>query len=195
MFKVWVAAGAALAVSWIIAPIGAGAAPLAVPALAPKTVDIVGEEKLSPDEFFMITYRFATRHLTVQQGATVTWQNKTNDGHTISVVAAADVPRTTAQVDNCGICNTIQAAHFPNGFPPQGVPVLFVDDFKAGVPPARFDSIGDSLIVAPPGMGLPTSVSAQITAPAGTTLNYICAFHPWMQATLRVVPPDEDGGQ
>lgn len=170
----------------------ASAAPIEAPAARPRTVEIVGGSFFSPDEFFTETFRFTPRRLTVQHGATVTWDNKTTDGHTISVVASADVPKTADQVMNCAICNQVAAAHFPNGFGPQAQPVLFLDDFKPGTLPAKFDSVGDSLLVAPPGIGAPTSVSAQITAPAGTTLNYICAIHPWMQATIRVTTADDD---
>jgi hypothetical protein len=30
------------------------------------------------------------------------------------------------------------------------------------------------------------SISIKVTAPAGTTLHFICAVHPWMQGTLKV---------
>ena len=30
------------------------------------------------------------------------------------------------------------------------------------------------------------TISAQVTAPAGTTLKYLCAIHPWMQGTITV---------
>jgi hypothetical protein len=35
------------------------------------------------------------------------------------------------------------------------------------------------------------TVSALVAAPAGTTLNYICVIHPWMQATVHVVGPHD----
>ncbi|MBV8718437.1 MAG: hypothetical protein JO020_34555 [Chloroflexi bacterium] len=146
---------------------------------APKQVHILGKESFDPDEFFTITYHFTPRHIDVVQGQTVTWDNQTTDAHTISVLAPSDVPKTVDQVNNCAICNQIQADHFPNGFPPQGQPVLFLDNFNAGNLPARFDSVGDSLLTPPPGLGLPLSVSASITAPVGIELHYICAFHPW----------------
>jgi hypothetical protein len=30
------------------------------------------------------------------------------------------------------------------------------------------------------------SISARVTAPAGTTLYYLCALHPWMQGSIKV---------
>jgi len=157
-------------------------------------VQIVGTERFSPDEFFEITYRLATRRITVHKGATITWNNQTNDGHTVSIVTLDQVPKTVDQVNNCAICNDMIAAHFPNGVPPQGAPVLALDDLKPANPPARFDGPGDSIVIAPPGVGAPTASSAQITAAAGQTLRYICAFHPWMQGSIRVVADNDDIG-
>ena len=158
-------------------------------ALAAKRVHIIGKESFDPDAFFTITYRLTPRHLDVVQGQSVTWDNQTTDGHTVSVVSPSDVPKTVDQVNNCAICNQIVADHFPIGFRPQGQPVPFLDDCKPDNLPAKFDGLGDSLVVPPPGQGLPLSVSSTITAPPGTELQYICAFIPWMEGTIRVVLP------
>jgi len=147
----------------------------------------------SPDQFFTVTYRFTPRIIRVHPGDTVTWNNKTaNDGHTVSVVAPSDIPKTAADVGNCAVCNPFFAAHFPNGGPPQGAPVLFLDDLKPGNAPFKLDSAGDSLLVPPPGVGFPPTASAQIAAPAGTTLSYLCIFHAWMQGQIRVVAQEDD---
>jgi plastocyanin len=159
----------------------------AAPVHTPKTVQIVGTQTFSPDEFFSITFRFTPRRIAVHTGDAVTWNNQTTDVHTVSVVSRDQVPRTIDQVNNCPVCNELIAAHTPNGPPPQGQPVLVLDGFKAANPPAKFAGPGDSALIPPPGLGLPTSVTGTITAPAGTTLNYLCAFHPWMQATIRVL--------
>ena len=36
-------------------------------------------------------------------------------------------------------------------------------------------------------MGTYTPLTIKVTAPAGTTLNFMCAVHPWMQGVLHVV--------
>jgi len=179
-----VAAALSLA-AFSVGPVSA--APSPVPGATDKTVRIVGEEKFSPDEFFSITYHFTPRRTRVHQGGTITWDNQTNDGHTVSVVTHDQLPRTVQQVDVCSVCNDLLAAHFPNGFPPQGAPVLVLDDFKATTATARFDSPGDSVIVAPPGVPFPTRVAVMISAVPGTTLDYLCAIHPWMQGSIQVV--------
>ena len=56
-------------------------------------------------------------------------------------------------------------------------PTLVLDPDGDG----EFDSPGDSMLFFPGG-----SVSAQINSPAGTTLFYFCAIHPWMQGTINV---------
>src|SRR6266567_997616 len=113
----------------------------AAPTSTDKVVHIVGGETFSPDEFFSITYHFFPRRTRVHQGDRITWENQTTDGHTVSVVTREQLPKTVQQIDNCSACNDLLAAHFRNGFPPQGTPVLVLDDFKATTAPARFDSV------------------------------------------------------
>jgi plastocyanin len=140
-----------------------------------RTVRAAGSEQFVPNAKIMATLRFTPGPLSVKQGETVTWENTTpGEPHTISVVAAGDVPSTIDDVFNCAICNTIQAAHFPNGFNNPPVPVV-----NAGGP--GLDVPGDSLLLFPD-----ASVSATISARAGSTLHYICAIHPWMQGTISV---------
>jgi hypothetical protein len=50
---------------------------------------------------------------------------------------------------------------------------------EAGKP--GLDKVGDSLVLAPNG-----TVSAKISAKAGSTLWYVCAVHPWMQGRINV---------
>jgi len=72
-----------------------------------------------------------------------------------------------------------------------GVGLLPANAAPFANPPAHLDAPGDSVVVPPPGLGLPLSVSAIVTAPAGSELSYICAFHPWMQGTIHVLPPSD----
>ena len=79
------------------------------------------------------------------------------------------------QVNNCAICNQINNAHLPNGSPPHSVPVFVLDDLKRASPPASLTAQVTRYWVAPSGnpFEYPTSVSAQVTAPEGQTLNYV----------------------
>jgi plastocyanin len=102
--------------------------------------------------------------------------------HTITVVAVADLPRTAAQINNCDICNKTASGHLKNPKAPPGptndIAHWIVDKGQAGL-----DEPGDSIAIEG---AKHKSVSIKVTAPAGTTLRFICAVHPWMQGTLKV---------
>jgi hypothetical protein len=97
----------------------------------------------------------------------------------VSVVSAGNVPRTALQVLTCGapgtVCFDILKAHDPNGDqkPPFN---LLVNKGRNGL-----DQPGDSRLLLPG-----ATAWAKVSAPAGTTLHYICAIHAWMQATITV---------
>jgi plastocyanin len=78
---------------------------------APKSVsvDILGSDHFVRPGLLTNDYRFPD-NIVIRQGGTITFHNKTNDAHTISLVAAADVPTTTDQVDNCELCGSINGA-------------------------------------------------------------------------------------
>jgi plastocyanin len=193
MRKLFIAVSAAL-VAVAVSLASAGAAAVGTG----KTVLIVGEEKFKPNEFLLTTFRYSPGRIRVRQGAIITWDNRTIDAHTVSIVAESDIPKTIEQVTNCAVCGKLIHGHAPSGPPPQGTIFPILHDFKPAQPPAQLESPGDSILIAPPGFGLPTSASAQITAPAGTTLHYLCAFHAWMIGSIQVSSrgnnDDEDEG-
>jgi plastocyanin len=162
-----------------------------------KTVRIVGGQQFIPDVSFSDTQRFEQKVITVRSGQTISWHNTTDEPHTISVVAPNDLPKSVQQVENCQVCGPFLGAHAPNVGPngPEPPFVFFLDNLQPSAAAARLDSTGDSIIVAPQGAQFPSTtgglitdtVSAVVAAPAGTTLTYLCAIHPWMQATIKVV--------
>jgi plastocyanin len=139
-----------------------------------KTVAMVGEEKFVPNRIFSSNFRFDPRTIRVASGETVTWVNDTDAPHTVTVVA--DTPDDFAELFFCrepgGECRAAIDAHFAT------TPPTFV--VNAGA--AGLDAAGDSLLVLDPG----GSISEVVSAPSGSTLEYICAIHPWMQARIRV---------
>jgi len=137
----------------------------------------------APNQFIKSTFHFKPGHVSVDHGGTLTFVDDTTDGHTLSLVTAADVPKTAADVNNCGDtgpCGPILQAHFPQGFPPAGTPVPVVNQGGPG-----FDVPGDSLLVGPKGSGFEVN-SVTVSAPSGTELHFICAIHAWMQGTIEV---------
>jgi plastocyanin len=100
------------------------------------SVDILGGDHFVHPGLLANDFRFPDDPIVIARGGTITFHNKTADAHTISLVAAADVPKTTAQVDNCGLCNSIngvyplsQGAGLPNG--------VQIDNGVAGDDPAQ----------------------------------------------------------
>ena len=160
-----------------------------------KRVDIVGSVDLGTPAGQ--PFDFKQGRIVVKQGETVTWRNLTSEPHSITVVNPSEEPRTLADVNNCAVCEQYLGLHAPSIGPdgPQPPFVAVLDDFRvSAAQPARLDSTGDSLLVAPNGSVMPTtlggsvgdSVSAVITAEKGTTLTYLCGVHPWMQGRIVV---------
>jgi plastocyanin len=144
---------------------------------SPLTVAVRGGEQFVPNALIQSTFRFSPGPISATTGQTVTWVDAdqvADEPHTITVVAQADLPTDIEEaLLECpeGPCGAALAGHFGGGVP---VPVL-----EAGN--AGLDAPGDSLLLLPGG-----SVDGVISAPAGTTLYYLCALHPWMQGSISV---------
>jgi plastocyanin len=149
---------------------------------AKAKVVIKGDESFTPNVILTNTFRFAPGTVTVRSGATVTLSNTTAEAHTLSIVKAAQAPRTINQLHNCTACEAILKAHGISfeGPPTQGPPPHLV--VNAGA--EGFDAPGDSVIIGPKGRG--PAVKFKITARPGTTLHFVCAFHAWMQGRFLV---------
>jgi len=137
------------------------------------TVDIRGTERFIPNKLFFSNFRFDPGTIRVKSGESVTWVNKGEFPHTITVVA--DAPDDAFELFLCrepgGECRAATDGHFTT--PPT---------FVLNVGAAGLDQPGDSLLILDPG----ASVSAVVSAPSGSVLEYICAFHPWMQGSINV---------
>jgi plastocyanin len=143
---------------------------------------IKGSESLVPNAYLKIGFRFDAGTVPIRHGGTVTLTNLTSDGHTLSIVKQSQVPRTIKQLQNCSACGAIAKSHGINfeGPPTEGPPPILLVNVGA----VGFDAPGDSVIIAPKGRGGP--VTFKVTARPGTTLNFICAFHPWMEGRFLV---------
>lgn len=138
-----------------------------------RTVQTLGDERFVANSLVQATLKFSPGQIKVASGETVSWEHndKTLAPHTVSIVDAADLPDSIEEVFECAVCEEIGEAHFGGPFTP------VVDVGAAG-----FDQPGDSVFFLP-GQGFEMTISA----PAGTTLPYMCAIHPWMQGTISVV--------
>jgi plastocyanin len=164
---------AIVAVAIALAVVAAGGA-----SASPLTVAVRGGERFVPNALIQSTFRFSPGPISATTGQTVTWVDAdqvADEPHTITVVAQADLPTDVEEVFECqdsGPCSAALEGHFGGGGAP--VPVL-----EAGNP--GLDAPGDSLLLFPGG-----TVDGLISAPAGTTLYYLCALHPWMQGSISV---------
>jgi hypothetical protein len=147
------------------------------------TIETAGIGSFAPNGFFKETVRFAKSSYTIASGGTITFekgpQDKTADPHTLTVVSPSQVPQTPLQVELClgGVPGTGCAI----GDHAKG-PVLTPKGTGPGL-----KEPGDSYQLFPNHAGKYTPLTIKVTAPAGTTLNFMCSVHPWMQAVLHVV--------
>ena len=128
---------------------------------------------------------FSPQIATVKSGDTLTFEYDGSPGrtrHTISIVARKDLPNTSAQMTDCGICNRIAGAHIKNPNAPPG-PTNDIVHWIVNRGRPGLSGPGDSIAIEG---ATHKTVSIKVTAPAGTTLYFICAVHPWMQGEIKV---------
>jgi len=121
----------------------------------------------------------------VKSGQTLTFEYGGRAGqepHTITIVAEKDLPKTTAQLNNCTICNKLAVGHLMNPKAPPG-PTNDIAHWVLNKGQPGLDAPGDSIAIEG---AKHKSISVKVTAPAGTTLHFVCAVHPWMQGTITV---------
>lgn len=176
---------AVVAVGLAVAAVAAGATPADAAAAAHvKTFDKF-EYVEGPGGGLLLNFGYTPATISVPHGSTVRWSNPSTLGepHTVTVASASQVPRTIEEIFACfatpeALCNRVLEQHAP-----------FSEDQKNLVNVGRtgLNRSGDSrLLLAPEPDAPPTTLWARVTAPAGSTLHYICAFHPWMQAKIHV---------
>ena len=155
------------------------------------TVKVAEQMKFAVNQYVQDGMRFVPGTVTVKSGCNLTFEFATpgqSDPHSLSIVKKSDLPRTTEQMENCKICGKIAATlvKHPGRAPGPGNPIVhwIVDVGLSGL-----DEPGDSLGIVE-GKGAPSghaAVTAPVTAPAGTTLYFMCGAHAWMQGKIVVV--------
>jgi hypothetical protein len=164
-----------------LVPVTLGAAATAGTRGQGLTVTVIGGNEFIPNELVGNTFRFDPGEITAVSGATIMFIDSGNpaEPHTISVADLADLPDTFAESNACqgpgGFCRLTGQRHFSTQPPTR----VLEDDADAEF---GLDGKGDSLLMRPGG-----SISRVVTAPEGSTLYYLCVFHPWMQGRIDVV--------
>ena len=138
-----------------------------------------GNEVMQPNALIQSTFKFTPGRISVTSGETLTFEHadQGEEPHTLTIVNKDELPATTDDVFNCGEPGTVCADAF-NLFTqePTTSMVLNAPGTDTGI-----DGRLDTLFVLPG-----ESVSAPVTAPAGTTLYFLCLIHPWMQGEIVV---------
>jgi hypothetical protein len=165
--------------------VGAGAVAAAAASPAHTSINAVTSTKVKINRYIQDGTRWQNDVYTVRSGGTITIRNlAASDGpHTFSVVKKSQLPRTVAQINNCKICLTLAKEHGANpnsNAPPK---FLFVENGVGTNTAPNVDQPGDSAFVEP---SQGAKVTLKVTAKPGTTLYFLCAIHPWMQAKLVV---------
>jgi hypothetical protein len=135
-----------------------------------------------PNEQILDTLHWHAGVLHVHSGdiLTIADSDQTDEPHVFTIVRRGEKPRTIdelfSETPTCTTCMQALAGHDPNG--DQEPPFIqVVNKGKRGL-----DTVGDSYLLLP---GKPIRV--RITAPAGTTLNFICSIHNQMQGVMHVM--------
>jgi hypothetical protein len=166
----------------------AGGSAVAVAAgSAPRhtTINAVTSFKVKINRYIQDGVRWQKDVYDVKSGGTITIVNlASSDGpHTFSVVKKSDLPKTASQVNSCKICHTLATEHGANPQSQAPPKFFFLENGVGSSTPPNVDRPGDSAFIAPTQKA---KVTLKVTAKAGTTLYFMCAIHPWMQAKLIV---------
>ena len=164
---------------------GAVAAAATGAASGHATINAVTSVKVKINRYIQDGTRWQNDVYTVRSGGSISIVNlAASDGpHTFSVVKKSELPKTVAQVNNCKVCLTIAKEHGANPNSETAPKFPFVENGTGSAQPANVDQVGDSAFI-PPKQG--AKVTLKVTAKPGTTLYFMCAIHPWMQAKLVV---------
>lgn len=129
---------------------------------------------------------FAPGTVTVKSGESLTFKfgdRKAMEPHTLTIVKQSDLPKTAGEVENCKPCEQYATPHLknPKAPPDEHNPIVHWT-LNKGEP--GLDAVGDSIAIQQPGPH--KSITVKVSAPAGTTLYFVCAVHPWMQGKIVV---------
>jgi len=167
---------------------GAGVASAAKTAAASKKVTVSEKQtvKFKVNRYVQDGLRWNKDGYTVKTGGKLTFlMTVTSDGpHTFTVVKPKDLPKTSAQIGNCKICNQLAKAHGANPSSDAPPKFLYLENGVGSKTVPSLDRAGDSGFL-PPTKG--AKITFHVTAKAGTTLSFLCLVHPWMQAKVKVV--------
>jgi plastocyanin len=146
-----------------------------------KTIRTMGTEDVHINSKIFSNLRFSPGNSTVKSGSelTLAHADDTEAPHTLTIVNASELPTDVEEVFGCGEPGTICDEVFGTVAPQ----IVSEDD-------AQFINVagGSGLDGRLDTIWLPagTTISVPVSAPSGTTLDYFCAIHAWMQGQIKV---------
>lgn len=180
-----------LSVVGVLVVVGA-AASMAVASSASTTTVIkaLEKDKVVINKYIQSGARFSPGTLTVKSGSLLRFEfgDREQDAHILTIAPKAQLPHTLAQVNSCSVCR-VALAHLKNPMAPPG-PSNPITSWilHAGKPAANgnagLSTTGDSIAIQSGGPH--AQITIRVTAKPGTTLNFFCAIHPWMQGKIKV---------
>ena len=172
------------------------------------TANITGKNLFVVNRLGGANYQFPDV-IYIAPGGTITFQNQSDDFHTITLVNKADEPTNANDANNCGVCNEVNNVYGAGSGPPNTLQIVNGDPNGAGVgpdpavpggigpfgllarevqfvSPATSTFGGDSSVIVPAsaGLGLTARTIKAPTTPG--VYRYMCTFHPWMQGKIIV---------
>jgi plastocyanin len=156
------------------------------------TVKVTDHEEFVVNRYAKDAMRFAPGTVSLKSGCDLTFEFATPDQdvpHSLSLVKRSELPATNAQMESCKVCKDIKAKHVADPTVPAG-PKNPIQHWIVNVGKPGLDVPGDSISIfeakskgAPPGH---QRVIIPVSAPAGTTLYFMCGLHAWMQGKIVV---------
>ena len=171
----------ALGVSGVAVAAKTGAAP------SKTTIKVSQKLVMKPNRYIQDGLRWNKDVYRVKSGGTLHIVNTvaTEGPHTFSVVKKNQLPRTAAATFNCKICSTIATELGADPNDQNSQPKFqYAENGTGSATPPNVDRPGDTGLTGPGKRG--ESIDLKVTAKKGSTLYFLCAIHPWMQAKVIV---------
>lgn len=140
----------------------------------PHIIAAKGAEDFEANALIYSTFRFdpgTVRPHTGERVRLIDQDRSAEAPHSLTVVRRRELPSSIGELFGCEACNAALEQHFSTD-PPSP---------RVDVGARGLDQPGDSLLIFPD-----QAIGAVVSAPAGTNLWFVCAFHPWMQGRIAV---------
>ena len=160
-----------------LAVVGGTAAAAPKKAKKNATLEMKGKLIVKRNKFIKDEARFSPGNVQIRSGGTLTLRNRQEQPHTFSIVKGSDVPRSTNKILNCGAPGTPATRSSRR----TRLTRRAIRPCRSSMSARRGSTSRATRSILNPKQ----TVKVNVSAPKGTTLNFFCAIHAWMQGRLR----------